>query len=1546
MGRTQLAKASINEIKKNIQIAKTRKKKLIDYKNKLHHSYAKGKISYAQYLETLHKKTQGRNLQELIHYYDYYISECEKQIKKHKKHIHKNRSFNIFLFVFILSLILVALYYIQPSLTGFATQTQISENEFTQTINLQTNQSTIYEWILENQGTLTSIKLDGSITKQGSVKIYLDNLLILDSSNLQTSNPLTTNTLILAGITKSAFENITNNTTKTTINISNSEEINQSGALPKEDLSPSQEEPTLSEINKTEENITKEKPKKPISPEKEIIYFSDICQETCDLSFYGLNSPSYLLRIEISNSELIIENIKYTILQEAITTTEKEISLDKITKSTEQFSATLNQPVKWKKIISATNQGEKIKILENSEKINLKKITGEKANFKIENKNLIIQDTEKEFELTYETPAPYSEEETTSRGKKINVIGPENIHYKNVLIFTDLSENLNIKNPDKIKIYWVENNSYLPIHSIQDKNNNKIYDYLEFIAPHLSNQTFEIGIVIYDAEHINPARNFITNIYDYVNQTDNITYTIPKNHYARAYFEKNLSEGNVIDVYVKTTEPAILEIYEKDSNQIVGTAEINKEGMYYITLNNYTNNNYIFDLKSTGNDIIYDYIHDANELLTGVTLTTNPSPPGTIAPGESFTMNCNYAMGSGKGISEVVNIRWQYNNGGWTNIPVGSGDLYVDSGQTNPQDYTNQPGTPIARTIYGSTENTYDIRCEAEETSPNAAGPFQSTTSSVTVAAADETYPQFTTFVETPANTTQYTPNRNYSFNVTITESNGTAWISFEGTNTTATNRTETLFNVTFSNLAAGNYYYNWSSYGSGTAHNFNMTGTILYNIAQNTSSCSVKFNETSPINYGKAFLVWSNCTSDFTLYRNGSTISNNSLQNLGAAGYNLTVIRTDNANYSNYYDEQTFAINKINPYANLTNDTNLVRDFDTTVTNIGSTNNNNGDSDVSYNIFENNSNKGSSHQQGGAGFYTYILNTTGGENYTANISLDTFDLRINPIAPTLNFSINDSEANITIEQGETIDLNCTTLIGDSSAYLTLYRDGTKINNATSPIGNATTFNTIQVENITCRYQATQNYTTTFKTWWVNVTTPSNQEPEIIIVNNDTMTDISGGPNEGPSPTIVQINFTAYDADGFENLNDNSATINFSKIGETSRINSSCTWLADYNTNYANYTCTVVMWWWDGAGTWNIAANISDISSATATNNSKTFDVGTTDAVLMAPTSLNWSDIVKGATNQEAINNITLNNTGNVDKNIEINATNLRGETNPLQAIWAGNFSVRNISGCEGTSMVNDVFIAITSATLPSGNYTLNFKNETSGQEELAFCIEEVGPELIAQAYSTANTTENDWTIRVVLVALSFRRRKKKKNIKDSKLVKALILIKQELKEEYSESKVQIMNSLIKEIKEKYKTTRKEIIELIEIKETTIPINIFSSKLGALEALTKYLKENLSMNYKEIALLTNRNERTIWTSYKKAFIKMPEKIKIKEITIKIPIKIFKNKKLTIFESVIIYLREKQIKYSEIAKILNRDPRNIYTIFSRATKKTTIFKNTS
>ena len=132
---------------------------------------------------------------------------------------------------------------------------------------------------------------------------------------------------------------------------------------------------------------------------------------------------------------------------------------------------------------------------------------------------------------------------------------------------------------------------------------------------------------------------------------------------------------------------------------------------------------------------------------------------------------------------------------------------------------------------------------------------------------------------------------------------------------------------------------------------------------------------------------------------------------------------------------------------------------------------------------------------------------------------------------------------------------------------------------------------------------------------------------------------------------------------------------------------------------------------------------------------------------------------------------------------------------------------------------------------------------------------------------------------------------------------------------------------------------RKELLRIIKAREgISIPVTIYSKKLGALESLVKYMKENLGMNYREIAKELGRNERTIWTAYKKATEKQKEKIEAKKTEINLPTSIFENSDLTILESIVVYLKENGMKYSEIGELLNRDQRNIWTVYSRTKKK--------
>ena len=257
-----------------------------------------------------------------------------------------------------------------------------------------------------------------------------------------------------------------------------------------------------------------------------------------------------------------------------------------------------------------------------------------------------------------------------------------------------------------------------------------------------------------------------------------------------------------------------------------------------------------------------------------------------------------------------------------------------------------------------------------------------------------------------------------------------------------------------------------------------------------------------------------------------------------------------------------------------------------------------------------------------------------------------------------------------------------------------------------------------------------------------NITVTAGSSPIVYDVVNETMTDVSSGPTED-SPTYVIINFSVSDSDGFGNINDSTAAISFNFSG-TTRSNTSCARYAG-SGNIANYTCNVTLWWFDAPGTWSINASISDTSNNYAENITDTFYLGATDGFSSSPSELTWGSISPGEIGVEPSDNVLMNNTGNRERNIQINATDLLGEENPAQALWAANFSAHTDTGCGGTTMVADTYTAVSGATLPIGNYTID---NTTGQEEIFICLEAANAILDAQSYSTA--ARGTWTVKIV----------------------------------------------------------------------------------------------------------------------------------------------------------------------------------------------------
>ena len=93
-------------------------------------------------------------------------------------------------------------------------------------------------------------------------------------------------------------------------------------------------------------------------------------------------------------------------------------------------------------------------------------------------------------------------------------------------------------------------------------------------------------------------------------------------------------------------------------------------------------------------------------------------------------------------------------------------------------------------------------------------------------------------------------------------------------------------------------------------------------------------------------------------------------------------------------------------------------------------------------------------------------------------------------------------------------------------------------------------------------------------------------------------------------------------------------------------------------------------------------------------------------------------------------------------------------------------------------------------------------------------------------------------------------------------------------KKRANEPNVENISLFLSNLKLKLKLSDKEFAKLTDQSQVKIPITIFSPDIGMLEAISLYLHDSLGLSFKLISNLLHRNYQTIWTSYRKAKLKL------------------------------------------------------------------------
>ena len=238
--------------------------------------------------------------------------------------------------------------------------------------------------------------------------------------------------------------------------------------------------------------------------------------------------------------------------------------------------------------------------------------------------------------------------------------------------------------------------------------------------------------------------------------------------------------------------------------------------------------------------------------------------------------------------------------------------------------------------------------------------------------------------------------------------------------------------------------------------------------------------------------------------------------------------------------------------------------------------------------------------------------------------------------------------------------------------------------------------------------------------------TLTNTPPSITVVSPDSATH-----DPIASSTVeVEINFTAYDANGKDDLNDSTASVTI-KNGTSTYTNSTCV-ATDVDAYSKNYTCTFTLQYYDNWGNWNINATIEDVGGpASIYNDSATFYYSKLAAIELINTPVNFGELNLGATDVENENNpLRINNTGNLILNINITGSDLVGMTNAGFSIDVGQVTV-DYSGAAN-------------ATLSTSSQLVNPTDNPIGPTEigdLEFWIDIPSTGLMSQQYNAT------WTI-------------------------------------------------------------------------------------------------------------------------------------------------------------------------------------------------------
>lgn len=233
---------------------------------------------------------------------------------------------------------------------------------------------------------------------------------------------------------------------------------------------------------------------------------------------------------------------------------------------------------------------------------------------------------------------------------------------------------------------------------------------------------------------------------------------------------------------------------------------------YSLTLNENESRIITWYVNATGTTVNYPYGFfvyanvTSNQSIGNITSTMNISILDELAPTINITypLNTSYNLN----VSEINYTYYDYTGGGscWYS---------VDGGTTNSS--STNTGNNFTNVISVEGSNVYLVFCN--DSSGNVAN------SSTITFFRDTVFPLFSNY---GGNNATMNGSGIAVFNVTLENTNGTVWLEINGSNFTANNISNNVWNYSLF-LVNGTYIYRWHSWGNYSLENYNSSQDLSY---------------------------------------------------------------------------------------------------------------------------------------------------------------------------------------------------------------------------------------------------------------------------------------------------------------------------------------------------------------------------------------------------------------------------------------------------------------------------------------------------------------------------------------------------------------------------------------------------------------------------------------------------------------------------------------------------------------------------------------------